>query len=488
MFTFLGAIALLIIGYYTYGRVVEKVFGANDKIKTPAITQPDGLDFVPMPWWKGNLIQLLNIAGTGPVFGAITGAIYGPVAFLWIVFGCIFAGAVHDYLSGMISVRNKGIQFPEMVGKYLGKVMKTFLFIVSLVLMILVAAYFTTAPSSLLVELGIPGLSLGVATIIVFLYFILAAVLPINQVIGRIYPIFGVILLVTALAIGVMLIVRGYNLPEVTLQNLNPKGPDNAPLWPLLFITIGCGAISGFHATQSPIVSKTMKKESDGRKIFYGAMITEGVIALIWCAGSIAFFNGVGGETGLDANFTAQGPAKIVALMSNTLLGPILGAIAIIGVIILPITTGDTALRSTRMMITDLMKGYKKKDSWQVALVVTLILCIPTYFLSQMQDLAMLWRYVGGTNAIVATIMLWTGTAYLIRNNRFHWISGLPAIFMTFTVPTYWMMAEEGFKLPFPTARIIGISIASVITLWYLYNATFRRKSLTHVELLPIDA
>ena len=330
MVTFLASVVLLFAGYAVYSKVVEKAFKADDARETPAYTVNDGMDFVPMSWWKGWLIQLLNIAGLGPIFGAVAGALYGPVAFIWIVLGSIFAGGVHDYFSGMLSMKHGGAQFPNIVGKYLGKFAEKSITIISLVLMILVAAAFTAGPAQLIAQ--ITPISFVAALVLVFVYFVLAAILPINKIIGRIYPIFGAIIIFMAVAIAIALVFGNYSIPNLTLENLHPG---ELPIWPLLMVTISCGAISGFHSTQSPIVSRTMKKETEGRKIFYGAMIGEGVIALIWAAAGMTFFGGTGG---LQAALTAGGPAGVVNEMSTTLLGTFGGILAILAVIILPIT------------------------------------------------------------------------------------------------------------------------------------------------------
>lgn len=459
MITFLASIALLILGYVIYSKIVEKIFGADDSIKTPAYTHSDGMDFVPMSWWKGNLIQLLNIAGTGPIFGALMGALYGPVAFIWIVIGCIFAGAVHDYFSGMLSLRHKGEQFPNLVGRYLGNGMKAFINILSIVLMILVAAAFTASPAQLISS--ITPLNFTVSLLIVFAYFILAAVLPINKIIGRIYPVFGAILIFMAASIGIALIFSGQTLPNLTLDNLHPG---ELPIWPLLMVTISCGAISGFHATQSPIVSKTLKKESDGRKVFYGAMVGEGIIALIWAAAGMTFFGGTGG---LQEALATGGPAGVVNEISTSLLGTLGGLLAILGVIILPITTGDTALRSSRMMLSELLEKIINLKGKAQVLLVTALVGVPTFLLANI-DYSFLWRYVGWTNQLSATIMLWTATIFLLKYKKFHWICGIPALFMTGVSGTYIFYAPEGFQMSYNLSLAIGTAITIIVTFWYI--------------------
>ena len=460
MVTFIGSIALLILGYMLYAKVVERVFGINPNSKTPAYTKEDGLDYVPMPWWKGWLIQLLNIAGLGPIFGALMGALYGPVAFIWIVVGCIFGGAVHDYFSGMLSLRHNGEQYPSLVGRYLGKNMKFIINVVSLVLMILVAAAFTAGPAQLIAQLT--PLSFGTALIIIFAYFLFATILPVNQVIGKIYPLFGAILIFMAVAIAGALLFIDKPIPNITLSNLHPQ---DLPIWPLLMVTVSCGAISGFHCTQSPIVARTLKNERDGRKVFYGAMIGEGIIALIWAAAGMTFFNGT---EGLQAAIAAGGPAGAVNEISTTLLGTLGGILAILGVIILPITTGDTALRSSRMILSE-MVGAKKQSNWKQALLYSIPVFLPALYLSTI-DYSFLWRYVGWSNQLVATVTLWTATVYCLRNGKFHWICGIPALFMTGVVSTYIFYAPEGLKLSYQLSMSIGIIITAAVTFWYVYQ------------------
>lgn len=459
MATFFGALLLLFLGYAFYSKFVERVFVINDATPTPAYTKRDNLDFMPMSWWKGNLIQLLNIAGTGPIYGAIAGALYGPVAFIWIVVGCIFAGAVHDYFSGMMSMRHNGAQFPTLVGKYLGRYMKLFINLFSIILMLLVAAAFTAAPAQLIAQLT--PISFTAALVLIFCYFFMATILPINQVIGKLYPLFGAILLFMAVGIAVTLLLSGKPMPNLTFENLHPG---DLPIWPLLMVTISCGAISGFHSTQSPIVARTMMKESDGRKIFYGAMIIEGVIALIWAAAGMTFFNGT---AGLQEALAAGGPSGVVNEISMTLLGAVGGLLAVIGVIILPITTGDTALRSCRMIITETLSKFFNMDGKVKLLAISILVTAPTFYLSTI-DYSFLWRYVGWTNQVTAAVMLWTATVYLLRNNKLHWICGVPALFMTAAVSMYIFLAPEGFHLSYGISLTIGSVITALVASWYV--------------------
>ncbi|MBP3953270.1 carbon starvation protein A [Bacillus suaedae] len=476
MITFFGALILLVLGYVCYSKFVEKVFVINDNTPTPAYTKRDNMDYVPMSWWKGNLIQLLNIAGLGPIYGAVAGALYGPVAFIWIVIGCIFAGGVHDYFSGMMSLRHNGAQFPALVGKYLGKYVRTFINALSLVLMILVAAAFTAGPAQLISQ--ITPLSFIVALIVIFAYFVLATILPVNRIIGKIYPLFGAILLIMAISVGVALVVTGKPIPNLTVENLHPG---DLPIWPLLMVTISCGAISGFHCTQSPIIARTMKKESDGRKIFYGAMITEGIIALIWAAAGMAFFNGT---VGLQEALAAGGPSGVVNEISTSLLGTVGGILAILGVIILPITTGDTALRSSRMILTDVLAKFFNMEGKIKVILVTIPVAIPAFFLATI-DYTFLWRYVGWTNQVVATVMLWTAAMYLLKNKRLHWICGLPAMFMTAVVCTYIFYAPEGLNLDYQLSLVIGLVLTTLVGFWYIAQIRKHPTSKIHVRKNP---
>ncbi|WP_252315247.1 carbon starvation protein A [Sinobaca sp. H24] len=469
MITFFLSIALLIAGYIFYASFVEKVFGIDNSNQTPAYENPGDSDYAPLSWWKGSLIQLLNIAGLGPIFGALLGALYGPVAFIWIVIGCIFAGAVHDYFSGMLSLRNNGAQYPTLVGKYLGKPMQVGINIVSICLMILVAAAFIAGPAQLIAELS--PLTFGMAIAIIFVYFFFASVLPVNRIIGKIYPILGGILIFMAVSIAGALVFSGQPIPNLTFSNLHP---DNLPLWPLLMVTISCGAISGFHSTQSPIIARTMKKESEGRKIFFGAMIAEGIIALIWAAAGMTFF---GGTDGLGAALANGGPAGAVNEISISLLGGLGGILAILGVIILPITTGDTALRSSRMMLAELLSRFFHTKGRTALILLTIPVVIPTIFLSLI-DYTFLWRYVGWTNQLVATVMLWTACMYLLKSGKFHWICGIPAMFMTAVVCTYIFYAPEGLAMPYQPSMLIGGFLTLLVLAWYIKQIIVTNKRL----------
>lgn len=452
MVSFFLSIAALLIGYFIYSKVVEKAFGADDSVQTPAVRLEDGVDFVKMPAWKIFLIQFLNIAGTGPIFGAIAGALWGPAAFLWIVLGSIFAGGVHDYLSGMLSVRHDGASIPEVVGKYLGPGFKNFMRGFSVVVLILVGVVFITTPANLLASLTPAALDVKFWVYVIFAYYILATLVPIDKLIGKIYPIFGVCLLIMALGVSGGIILGGYKIPEITLANLHPK---NLPIWPLMFISIACGAISGFHSTQSPLMARCITSEKQGRAIFYGAMIAEGVVALIWAAAAIAFF-GSTGELGAQMNANG-GQGWVVSTISNTLLGKFGGALAILGVVACPVTSGDTAFRSARLTIADFLNY--KQGPMKNRLMITIPLFVIGFILTRI-DFNILWRYFAWSNQTLAMIVLWASAMYLALRKQIHWIATVPATFMTAVSITYILVAPEGFKLSSTIAYPIGIAVA----------------------------
>lgn len=474
MYTFLFGIALLIAGYFTYGKFVERVFGVKDSRQTPAYTHQDGVDYLPMKTSKNSLIQLLNIAGVGPIFGPIMGALYGPVAFIWIVIGCIFAGAVHDYLTGMISIRNRGAHLPELAGKFLGNVMKHVVNAFAVLLLLLVGTVFVTSPATLLNGLMDGAVSIGFILAAIFIYYLLATFLPIDKVIGRFYPIFGALLLISAVGVGVMLVVTGASIPELTLANLHP---DNAPIFPLLFLTISCGALSGFHATQTPIISRTTQNERNGRKIFYGMMIAEGIIAMIWAAAAMSLFNG---PVGLKELLASGGPAAIVSEASTLLLGAVGGTLAVLGVIILPITSGDTAFRSARMIIADYFNIAQKK------LLNRIWIALPLFAISfalTKIDFTLLWRYFSWANQSTAVIALWVGAMYLYVARKNYWIAAVPAMFMTMATMTYILNAGIGFGLSLKYAYAGASIISIVITAAFFYAAAKARKQEMSLDL-----
>lgn len=462
MASFLLSLVLLVVGYFTYGVVVERVFGIDTKRITPAVALEDGVDYVPMTWGKIFLIQFLNIAGLGPIFGAVMGALFGPAAFLWIVFGTIFAGGVHDYLSGMMSMRHDGKSIPEVVGIYLGNGMRQVMRVFSVVLLILVGTVFMAGPAGLLANLGFTGIFANKFfwVVVILVYYFIATVLPVDKVIARFYPVFGIVLLIMAVGVGFMLVVTKAPIPNIAFVNMNPTG---MPIWPILFITIACGAISGFHSTQSPLMARCLSNESYGRKVFYGAMVGEGIVALVWAAAAMAFFpNGI---AGLNDVLSQGGTGLVVNKISMGLLGPIGGVLAMLGVIACPITSGDTAFRSTRLILGDMFsieqKGIKNR----------LLLAIPILgigFALNFIDFAIIWRYFAWSNQTLATIVLWTGAVYLHHEKRNHLMASVPAAFMTAVVTTYILQAPEGFSLPTTISYPIGIVAAVAATLAFV--------------------
>ncbi|GAA0683209.1 MULTISPECIES: carbon starvation CstA family protein [Clostridium] len=463
MISFLVSLVALIVGYIIYGKFVEKTFVVDDKIKTPAETMQDGIDYVPMSWPKIFLIQFLNIAGLGPIFGAISGALWGPAAFLWIVFGCIFAGAVHDFFTGILSIRNNGANVPDIVGKYLGETPRKIMVVFSVVLLILVGVVFLTGPADLLQTLT--GQSRNLFIVLIVIYYILATILPVDKIIGKIYPLFGACLLIMAFGIGIGICTNGYAIPEIQFVNFHPAG---TPIFPYLFITIACGAISGFHATQSPIMARCVKKESEARKVFYGAMIAEGVIALIWAAAAMSFF---GGSEGLQAAISNGGPAGVVNTISNTLMGKIGAILAILGVVACPITSGDTAFRSARLVIADSihMKQENIMNRYKIAIPMFAVGIALTFI-----DFTIIWRYFSWANQTLAMIMLWAASSYMVKSKKNHWICTIPAVFMSAVTSAYILQAPEGFRLAAPISNICGVVFALILFGLFL---NYTRKS-----------
>jgi carbon starvation protein CstA len=471
--SFITSIIMLILGYLIYGVVVEKVFGVNENRVTPAVKLEDGVDFVPLSWPRIFLIQLLNIAGLGPIFGAIMGALYGPAAFLWIVLGSIFAGGVHDYFSGMLSVRHEGKSISEIVGIYLGKRARKIMRVFSVVLLILVGTVFMTGPAGLLATLNLGGLdNITIWLGIIFIYYFLATILPVDKIIAKLYPIFGIVLLIMALGVGGMLVIKGYSIPEISLTNLHPN---QLPLWPMLFVTIACGAISGFHATQSPMMARCIKNERYGRKIFYGSMMAEGLIALVWAAAAMTFFNG--GVQGLNEVLGNGGTAAVVNTISNSLLGRTGGVLAVLGIIACPITSGDTAFRSARLTIADSINYGQKKSKNRILLAVPLF--VIAFGLTRI-DFDIIWRYFAWSNQTLATIVLWATATYLIQNKKLHWIATLPATFMTAVSVTYILIAPEGFRLSSSISYVVGF-LASIGALLIFLVKTHQKDVKEHI-------
>lgn len=475
MITFFVCLAILIIGYITYGAFVEKVFHPDDR-ETPCTRLEDGVDYTPIAPWRAFLIQLLNIAGLGPIFGALSGAIWGPSVMLWIVFGTIFAGAVHDFLSGMLSMRNDGASISEITGIYLGSGMKTVMRIFSVVLLVMVGVVFMVGPAGLIALLTPEWLNVKFWTIVILIYYFIATLLPIDKVIGKLYPVFGICLIIMAIGIGGATVVNHITgtspMMELTLQNLHPAAK---PIWPFMFITVACGAISGFHATQSPMIARCLTSEKDGRRIFYGAMVAEGVIALIWAAAGCAFYERTGGlMTGLaEMN---GGNSTTVYEMSIGLLGPIGGVLAMIGVIACPITSGDTAFRSARLTIADWFKIDQKDGKKRLLLSAPLL--IVGYFISLI-DYNVVWRYFSWSNQTLAMIALWAGATYLAKfvNKKASFIAAVPATFMSAVSCTYILMADEGFKLNPSICYPVGIVFAVAMLAIFLFKCIVNGKT-----------
>lgn len=459
---------VLIFGFVVYGRVAEKIFAPDDR-KTPAIAINDGVDCVPMKTWKAFLVQLLNIAGTGPIFGALMGAVFGPVVFLWIVFGSILGGAVHDYMSGMISSRHKGSSIAELSGKYLGKAVKWIMRVFSVALLVLCGTVFVTSPAGLLDKLTPEWMNGTFWAIVILIYYLAATLLPIDKLIGRLYPVFGVLLIIMAAAVigGIIFSAGKYTIPEISLQNLHPK---NTPIWPYMFITVACGAVSGFHATQSPMIAKCIKSEKEGRKIFYGAMISESVIALVWAAAGVSFY----GTTQLLSDALANGASNVVYEISTGVLGVVGGVLAVAGVVICPITSGDTAFRSARLILAETFKLEQKKIKNRLIITIPLLFIggLLTWFaVANDNGFQIIWRYFSWSNQTLAMIALWVSTAYLLKEGKYRFgslLTALPAVFMTAVSTTYILIAKEGFQLSQTISYIAGLSAAAILFAVYL--------------------
>lgn len=454
MVYFLTCAVLLILGYFTYGVFVERIFGIQADKPTPCLTKEDGVDYISMPTWKVFFIQLLDIAGLGPIFGPILGALYGPSALVWIVIGCIFGGAVHDYFSGMLSVRSGGKSIPEVVGDIMGMSARQTLRVFSLVLLVLVGVVFILGPAKLLANLT--GFNLQLLIGCIFLYYFVATILPIDKVIGRLYPIFGALLIFMTVGIMVGLVYHGYEI----LPNLDFTAnthPGEKPIWPLLFITLSCGAISGFHSTQSPLMARCIRNENRGRQVFYGSMIMEGIIALIWATVGMSFYDNA---AAMNAVIASGSPAAVVNEACTTLLGPFGGFLAIIGVIILPISSGDTAFRSSRLIIAETFNMDQSKAAKRLLIAVPLF--VIAFFITQV-DFNVIWRYFGWSNQMLSMLVLWASAVYLVKKGKFHWICSLPATFMTAVVVAFILQAKIGFNLPETASNVASVAVAIII-------------------------
>ncbi|MDR1983905.1 MAG: carbon starvation protein A [Prevotellaceae bacterium] len=468
MISFCVAFIVLIAGYFIYGKFVERVFVVDKSRQTPAYSMNDNVDYVPMSWWRIFLIQFLNIAGLGPIFGAIMGIMFGSAAFLWIVFGTIFGGAVHDYFSGMMSVRNKGASLPELNGKELGVAAKQFMRIFSLLLMILVGAVFVSGPAGLLAGMTSDFLNVFWWTVIVFVYYILATLLPIDKLIGKIYPVFGAVLIFMAVGILIALFANNAPVPEIT-DGLANRHPDGLPIFPMMFVSIACGAISGFHATQSPMMARCLQNEKHGRRCFYGAMVAEGILALIWAAAASSFFGSVDGLQQFAAELpkNSNTGAEVVNVISKTWLGTFGGILALLGVVAAPITSGDTALRSARLIVADFLHISQQKLTKR--LFVALPIFAMTFIILFFIPFNILWRYFAWCNQTLAVFTLWAITVYLCRNKKNYFITLVPALFMTAVTSTYIFIAPEGFRLDATLSNILGFSITIFIGILFFY-------------------
>ena len=475
MITFSLSFVALILGYLFYGRFVSHMFGPDDRV-TPAVAKADGVDYIVLPNWKVFMIQFLNIAGTGPIFGAIMGAKFGPVAYLWIVLGCIFAGATHDYLSGMLSMRHDGASLPELIGKYLGKTTKAIMLVFTVLLLIMVGTVFVYSPAEILHTIG--GETMMWVGII-FVYYIIATMLPIDKIIGKIYPLFAFSLLFMAAALMIVLFIKMPHLPELWTNFYN-MGKEAQPekwtdaIFPALFITIACGAISGFHATQSPLMARCVKSEKMGRPIFYGAMITEGMVALIWATVSMWFFYGdptPGYEliAGAEKGFYTSAPA-VVNLVCNDWLGVVGAILAMLGVVAAPITSGDTAFRSARLIVAEWLKMNQRP------IAKRLMICIPMFGVSiamlvwQIENpdgFNTIWQYFGWSNQALSVFTLWTLTVYLVRNKKCFWVTLIPALLMTTVCSTYFFVSKQMLGLN-DTGYIFGLVCLVVACIWFV--------------------
>ena len=480
MISFFLSLAILIVGFFIYSKVIEKVFHIDDR-QTPATVHPDGVDYMPMKTWRIFLIQLLNIAGLGPIFGALAGACWGPVVYLWIVFGTIFAGGVHDFLSGMMSEREDGASISEVVGKYMGKVVTFVMRIFSVVLLVLVGTTFSTGPAGLLAKLTPEFLNAKFWLVVILIYYLCATFLPIDKIIGKLYPIFGICLIIMALGVAGGIIAGGYEMPELwnNFANLDPAGK---PIWPMMFVSVACGAISGFHATQSPMMARCMTSEKEGRTVFYGAMVAEGIIALIWAAAGVAFYNGTGGLS--VALKELGGAGGVVYDICKGLLGPVGAVLAMIGVIACPITSGDTAFRSARLTIADWFKIDQSKMKTRLFLALPLLAV--GAILSQL-NFDIIWRYFSWSNQTLAMIVLWTGAVFL---HKYGFppiaclLSAIPATFMSAVSVTYILMAPEGFRLGIGFSYTVGIIAAVAFFAIFWWRTMIVHKDDVNTQLV----
>jgi len=483
MYSFLLSVLALVLGYVVYGKFISRLFGPDPNRLTPAVEKADGVDFIVMPTWKVFMIQFLNIAGTGPIFGAIMGAKFGPAAYLWIVFGCIFAGAVHDYLTGMLSVRHGGASLPDLIGMYLGKSTQKVMLVFSVIMLMLVGAVFVYSPAIILGNIAGGGTQTAMMLWVgaIFVYYIIATLLPIDKIIGKIYPIFACALLFMAAGLLVGLIVKWPTIPELW-GGLHNRGPElglmGQPIFPCLFITIACGAISGFHGTQSPLMARCLKNEELGRPVFYGSMITEGLVALVWAAvASYFFFDGGAAEVG--SSLSASAP-EVVTKVSKNWLGIVGGILALLGVVAAPITSGDTAFRSARLILADFLSFPQKSIRNRLMICVPLFIAAALllwYNIADAHGFNTIWRYFGWANQTLAVFSLWAITVYLALNKGGlgYLVTLLPAAFMSAVSFTFICIDKTGLSLPASWNAFMGVGVF-VLSLVLFYCWKFTRK------------
>lgn len=466
MITFIVCLALLIAGYFIYGRFVERLFGIDKNRPTAATTMADGIDYIPLPAWRLFMIQFLNIAGLGPIFGAIMGAKFGVASYLWIVLGTIFAGATHDYIAGMLSLRHNGESLPETIGRYLGLTAKQFIRGFSVLMMTLVGAVFVLGPAGLLSNLTPGVLDTTFWIIIILAYYLLATFLPVDKIIGKVYPLFAISLIFMALGVLVMLFWHSPALPEIT-EIGHSSHPSGLQMFPYMFISIACGAISGFHATQSPMMARCMTNEKYGRPVFYGAMVTEGIVALIWAAAATYYFN----QNGMEES----NAAVVVNEITRSWLGKFGAVLAILGVIAAPITSGDTALRSARLIVADILNVEQKSIGKRLLITIPIFVVTFALLIFSLKDkngFDIIWRYFAWGNQVLATFTLWAITNYLSNEKKNYWIMLIPAMFMTMVTSSYLCIAPEGFSL----STILSYSIGAIITISTTTLFFYRRK------------
>ncbi len=462
MVTLIIALLTLVVGYLLYGRFIERIFAPDPNRATPATTHPDGVDFLPLPSWKIFMIQFLNIAGLGPIFGAIMGAKFGVASYMWIVFGTLFAGAVHDYLAGMISLRHGGESLPESVRRYLGATTGQIMRAITVILLLLVVAVFAAGPAGLLANLTSQSLGVNFWIVMIFAYYVIAALLPIDKIIGRIYPIFAVALIFMAVGIFVMLVVNGTALPEITDGIPHHPNP-TIEIFPMMFVSIACGAISGFHASQSPMMARCMTSEKQGRPMFYGAMVAEGVVALIWAAAATHYF----GENGMGESSAAV----IVNDITRSWLGTAGAMLAVLGVIFAPITTGDTALRSARLIIADILNVEQKSIKGRLIIIAPLFLITMGLLIFSLRDkegFDIIWRYFAFINQTLSVFTLWMITVYLVRKGKNYFVTLIPALFMTAVTSCYLAVAPECFALPVKVGYCISSVLVVIAAVWFV--------------------